>query len=71
MLRGISELKPYANLHLCGLDNIKGINEFKGVLRSKHVNPNDYVQQICNIPPTSNFEVLLILVILHKNAISQ
>ena len=30
MLRGIPVLKPYANLHLHELDNLKGINEFIG-----------------------------------------
>ena len=28
MLRGISVLKPYMNLHLHELDNVKDINEF-------------------------------------------
>ena len=31
MLRGIPVLKPYANLHLHELDNLKDINEFKSL----------------------------------------
>ena len=32
MLRGIPALKPYANLHLHELDNLKDKNEFKSLL---------------------------------------
>ena len=31
MLRGIPALKPYVNLHLHDLDNLKDINEFKNL----------------------------------------